>query len=96
VKSGIISYAQHLILDGVMSTNNYGPGANGIDLYGGTAVLSGFWASGNAGYGLNTSQDDLFASGGDLTGNAQGALNATVALTSSKICAVKGVSGYCR
>jgi hypothetical protein len=91
--SAILSFAQHLVVDGVILSGN---GGDGIDVFGGTAVISGLSANGNHKYGISTQVDALYGSAGDLTGNTSGGLFSTVTLTNTKLCAFAGVSGYCR
>jgi hypothetical protein len=89
--SGILSYAQHLVLDGVISNGN----TDGVDIFGGMAVISGLWANGNRAWGLNLAGSGaVYGSAGDLSGNTSGAETGATS-SNSKLCAIKGVTGLC-
>jgi hypothetical protein len=94
-KSGIVSYAKHLVLDGVISNGNgIGVAGDGADIFG-SAVVSGFWATGNNGWGLSVgSNATVYGSAGDLSGNVSGAVTGANS-ANSKLCAFNGVTGLC-
>jgi hypothetical protein len=96
--TGLISFAQKLVLTGdIFSNNGTKQASDGMDIYGPSTVISAVTASGNTGYGLGLFNDATYFSGGDLSGNVQGALTTSInPIVNSSFCAVNGISGRCK